>query len=354
MQDNIHPNLPKENKRNTISKDNVHRELFLISEGLFKLKPWDMVGNEDIFGLYIKGQNQLYFVCIMGSGGIEYGLLLMQGWKGYLALADASSCDIDHDTLTNASHLLSVSLCRKDELPPGFTSYYKRYDPYFNYSRKYFYWISAKEPGKVFRPPKDDEAQILYLYIKAIIELTAKGQLQPQTFKKTNKIRIFDIILENNDIQIISRYENIMIPKPLLKTVNIDEETLKQLKSLPRLPTIYNMAAPSGMVAIKDIIPRIFFIHDEKTDIILIMQAIYEENLIEDAFNLLKDVFLGKNFLKLKGLPKEIRMDSRLLYDSFKEILASLEIRVVCVEHIPKVREIINGMQQFNPRDNRH
>lgn len=330
-------------------KDEIHRQLFLVSEELFKVKPWNIVENEDLFGICLKDSGQLYFVSIMGSAGLEYGALLMQGWKGYHALANLSTNDIDHDTAINASHFLSVSLCRRDELRRNFAAYNKKYSA--NYGEgKPFYWITAKEPGKIFHPPRDAEAEILYFYLKAIVELMQKGMLQPKDFIRGDEIRIFDVIRENETVKITGRYERIKTSKAADLTFEVDENVLSQLKSLPRLPTVYNMFAPSGMVAIRQTVPRIVIIHDNIKNIILVMQIAHEKRVKEDAFRILKEVFLGENFLKVKGLPREIRTDSRLLYDSFKQILASLGIRMVCVESIPKMEEIIKGFHCFPPK----
>lgn len=330
-------------------KDEIHKQLFLVSEELFKVKPWNIVENEDLFGICLKDSGQLYFVSIMGSAGIEYGALLMQGWKGYHALANIVTNDIDHDTMVNVSHFLSVSLCHRDELRRGFAAYNKKYAA--NYSAEEpFYWIAAKEPGKVFHSPKDDEAEILYFCLKAIVGLTRKAMLKPEDFMRGNEIRIFDVLRENETVQITGRYERIKTSDVVDLTFEADEKTLSQLKLLSRLPTIYNMAAPSGMISIRQTMPRVIIIHDDIKDVILVMQLASEKRVKEDAFRILKEVFLGENFLKVKGLPREIRTDSRLLYDSFKQILASLGIRMVCVEFIPKMEEIIKGFHRFPPK----
>jgi hypothetical protein len=330
-------------------KDEIHKQLFLIVKDLFRVNPWNIAENEDLFGICLKDSGQLYFVSIMGSAGIEYGALLMQGWKGYHSLANVATNDIDHDTMPNVSHFLSVSLCHRDELRRGFAAYNKKYDD--NYStEKPFYWIAAKEPEKVFHPPKDNEAEILYLCLKAIVELTQKSMLQPKDFIRGDEIKIFDVIKENEVLQITSRYECIKTSETANLTFKADENALNQLKSLPQLPAIYNLSAPSGMISIRQTVPRIVIIHDDVKDVILVMEIAPEKRVEEDAFRILKETFLGKNFLKTKGLPREIRTDSRLLYDSFKQILVPLGVRMVCVESIPKIKEIIKKFHSFPPK----
>lgn len=323
-------------------QDNIHKELFLIAEEFFELKPWEFLEDCDIFGLSLKDKGELYFASIMGSGGIEYGALFMKGWQGYQMLADSANAEEDKDIMINRSHLLSVSLAPKDDLHPDFIRYHKRYAPHIN--SHLFPCFMAKEPLKVFKPPQDKQAQSLYLCIRAIIELVNKNLLNPETFRKGNKIKIFEVNQEGKNIHIILRYKNIVSPKPKSTPLEIDEEALSQLKALPKLKTVYNIAAPAGIVAVRDKMPRIFFIHDDVKDFILAGQALYEENLEKEAFSILKEVFLGKNFLKQKGLPQEVRTDSKYLYDYFKQILAFLGIKIICVDSIPKIKEIIEKM----------
>lgn len=323
-------------------QETIHKKLFLTSEEFFRIKPWESLEDCDIFGLCLKDKNELYFVSIMGGGGIEYGALFMRGWLGYNMLAESANAEEDKDIMINRTCLLSVSLSHKEDLHPDFLRYHQRYAP--NINSKLFPCFMVKEPQKVFRPPQDTEAQALYLCIRAIIELFNKNLLNPETFKKSNTIKIFEVSEKGESLKIIPRYKSIVGPKPKPKILSISEETLTQLKTLPKLRTVYNMAAPSGIVAVKDKMPRIFFIHDETKDFILAGQAVYEEKLEKETFSILKDVFLGKNFLHQKGLPCEIRTDSKYLYDHFKQILASLGIRIICVESIPKIKEIIEEM----------
>lgn len=327
-------------------QDNIHKELFIISEAFFKAQPWQLLDDCDIFGLFLKDKDELYFVSIVGSGRMEYGALFFKGWEGFKTLSDTVKGEIDRDTMMNNSHTLSVTLSHRNDVPQNLIRYHIKYNCNIT-GLMPFPLFQVKEPQKVFKPPRDTDAQILYLCIKAIIKLIKRDLLEPKTLRKGDKIKIFEATEKDGDVRITSRYENIVSPKSRAKFLKVDDKTLNQLKSLPKLQTIYNVAAPAGLVAIRGKVPRVFFIHDERSDCILVMQVFYEKELEAGAFEILKDVFLGKNFLEQKGLPDEIKTDSRFIYEHFKQILASLGIRVVCVESIPKVIEIIEKFQNF-------
>ncbi|MFH1824263.1 MAG: hypothetical protein ABH873_03440 [Candidatus Firestonebacteria bacterium] len=325
-------------------KYSIHKKLFLTIEELFKIKPWELLDNDDIFGLSLEGE--IYFVSVMGGGGMEYGVFLIKGWEGYKTFTDMLNREMDDDTLMNRAHILSVNLSRKKDVPPEFINYYKRYINN-NFFINPIFMVMVKESLKVARLPQDNEAIILYLCIKTIITLFNQNLLDPKTLKEDNKIKVFEITEEGSNINIISKYENIVSLKTESDALEVDEKTLNQIKALPRLQTIYNMSAPMGIMSIKDKIPRVFFIHDDVKDIILVSQVFYEKDLKKGAFNLLKDVFLGKNFLQQKGLPQEIRTDSRYLYENFKQILGCLGLEIICASSIPKIKGIVEEMIQF-------
>jgi hypothetical protein len=99
------------------------------------------------------------------------------------------------------------------------------------------------------------------------------------------------------------------------------------------------------MFAVRDKTPRLFLIHEDKSDLVLAAHACYEKSFAKDAFTVMKEVFSGNSFNKQIGLPQEIRTDSKYLYDLFKQVLASLGIRVVCAKSIPKINKIIDNMR---------
>lgn len=64
-------------------QDEIHKELFVISENFFKIQPWQLLDDCDIFGLFLRDKDELYFSSIMGSGEMEYGVLFLKGWEGF-------------------------------------------------------------------------------------------------------------------------------------------------------------------------------------------------------------------------------------------------------------------------------
>jgi hypothetical protein len=323
-------------------QEDIHKKLFRVAESFFNARPWDVLDNEDVFGLSLKGKNELCFVCIMGGGGMEYGALFMKGWEGYKALSEMAD-DEDDDALMNTTSYYSVSLSHKDDVHPKLIKYHKRFYPHIS-SKKPFPCFMVKEPLKVFKVPTDKDAELLCLYLKTVIELEHKGLLEPETFKKGNKIIVFEVAEEDTGINITPRYEEVVEAKATPKAFKIDELTLNRLKALPKLQTVYNIAAPAGMFAVRDKTPRLFLVHEDKSDLVLAVHVCYEKSFAKDAFTVMKEVFSGNSFNKQVGLPQEIRTDSRYLYDLFKQVLASLGIRVVCTKSIPKINKLKDSM----------
>ncbi|MFH1258711.1 MAG: hypothetical protein ABII74_02670 [Elusimicrobiota bacterium] len=330
-------------------ENNIHQKLFLIAKGFFRLEPWQFLGNDDIFGLFLKDKDELYFVSVMGDGGEEYGALFMKGWIGYQTISDGLNDTVDGETMINSCNLLSVSLCSKEGLAPDLLRYHKRYNLDLNFLPQ-FPAFMVKKPQEIFKPPKDREAESLCLCIQAIIELFQKNLIQPETFLQDDQIKIFEISSQNGDLQIISKYEKILRPETVSESQKTDEETLNQLKKLRRLPTVYNISAPAGLFVVKDKVTRTFLVHEDKQDFILAGNALYEEELKEEALNILIKIFLGKNSIQQKGLPEEIRTDSKLLFDLLNQTLTALNVKMTYLEHLPKIKAIIKEMQELGSK----
>jgi hypothetical protein len=75
-----------------------------------------------VFGLR-RSPEQLNFAAIMGSGGMEYGALLIRGWEGYWAIQGMIEEALDYTTATQDAHLLSLSIERAKEIPGKFLTY---------------------------------------------------------------------------------------------------------------------------------------------------------------------------------------------------------------------------------------
>jgi len=87
---------------------------------------------------------------------------------------------------------------------------------------------------------------------------------------------------------------------------------------------------------VKDRSARVLLVYDEQRDKIVTGQVFLpEKGMLDEAFQILIAAFEGDNLLKQRGVPAEIHTDSKLFYDHFKQDLAELGIRLLCVPELP-------------------
>lgn len=75
--------------------------------------------------------------------------------------------------------------------------------------------------------------------------------------------------------------------------------------------------------------------------------VMYERNLPDRMFKGLIDTFSGKNMAGQIGIPKEIRTDSRYLYESIKEEITSLGVKIICYETLLRFKMIRDSFENF-------
>ena len=61
----------------------------------------------------------------------------------------------------------------------------------------------------------------------------------------------------------------------------------------------------------------------------------------------LLSVYEGRNTDGRIGLPREIQTDSRYFYESFKDALGEIGIRIVCFEHIPALEQLRRSFADY-------
>lgn len=56
-------------------------DLFAAAADYYRAAPWVQLSNEDFLAVRLPSQKKPYYVCVMGQGGVEYGLALYKSWE---------------------------------------------------------------------------------------------------------------------------------------------------------------------------------------------------------------------------------------------------------------------------------
>lgn len=309
-------------------------ELASLVGAFFSARPWEQIGNE-IFGLSFGDGDCLYFASVMGSGGMEYGALIVKGWEGYRLLQGMCDNDFDEHTAIEGLDFISVSLEPKEDIPPALAAYARRKNlravPHLGSPM-----VTVKGPGRVSTIPKPPQERALCSCLEALTHLARTGQFGSAGEERKGFVRIFEVGQSQGHLSAEGRWEPRPLRQPPASERRLDGNLMERLSRLPRLDRPYLVGFHAGSIAVKDQIARVLMVYDEQQDKIIIGQVFLpEKGMLDEAFQTLMAAFEGNNLLGQRGLPAEIHTDSRLLYDHFKQDLAGLGIRLLCVPELP-------------------
>lgn len=309
-------------------------ELASLIGAFFSARPWEQIGNE-IFGLSFEGDDRLYFASVMGSGGMEYGVLIVGGWEGYRFLQGMCDKDFDEHTAIEALDLISVSLEPKGDIPEAFAAYSRR-KGLQAVPRLGFPMVTMKRPGRVSTVPTPFQERALSSCLEALTHLAKTGQLGLAGGERKGFVYIFEVS-QGHQGQLSTRGKwepRPPAPSPVSER-RLDENLRARLSRLPRLARPYLIGFHAGSIAVKGQSARVLLVYDEQRDKIVTGQVfVPEKGMLEEAFQVLVAAFEGNNPLGQQGLPVEIRTDSKFFYDHFKQDLAELGIQLLCVPEL--------------------
>lgn len=309
-------------------------ELASLVGAFFSARPWEQIGNE-IFGLSFGGGDCLYFASVMGSGGMEYGVLIVKGWEGYRLLQGMCDKDFDEHTAIEGLDFLSVSLEPKRDIPPALAAYARRKN-LGAVSHLGSPMVTVKRPGRVSAVPTLSQERALSSCLEALTHLAKTGQLGLAGGERKGFVYIFEVSQGQGQLSTRGKWEpRPPAPSPVSER-RLDESLKEKLSRLPRLARPYLVGFHAGSIAVKDQIARVLLVYDEQQDKIITGQVFLpEKGMLDEAFQTLVAAFEGNNLLGQQGLPTEIRTDSKFFYDHFKQDLAQLGIRLLCVPELP-------------------
>ncbi len=309
-------------------------ELAPLVGAFFSACPWEQIGNE-IFGLSFGDGGRLYFASVMGSGGMEYGALIVKGWEGYSLLQGMCDNDFDEHTAIEGLDFLSVSLEPKGDIPPALAAYARRKN-LRAVPRLGSPMVTVKRPGRISTVPTPSQERALCSCLEALTHLARTGQLELAGEERKGFVYIFEIGQGQEQLSMEGRWEPRPLGPSLISERRLDGDLKKRLSRLPRLARPYLVGFHAGSIAVKDQIARVLLVYDEQQDKIITGQVFLPgKGMLDGVFKTLMVAFEGNNLLGQRGLPAEIHTDSKLLYDHFKQDLAEMGIRLLCVPELP-------------------
>ena len=315
-------------------------ELAALVEEFFALQPWRHV-EDCIIGL--RGNCGLRFASVMGSGGMEFGVILLKGWEGYRILRGIVEGESDADAMQSVE-MLSLSIERPEDYPPRFTAYARRRGlrPVKGMGQPL---VMVKTPRKIAKTPTAADEALLCESLAALVELA-----------RDNNLRLVRRPLRAREALVFEREKTgtwqparLAIPAepampPVEQLTKADRATCQ---SLPRLQTRYLAAFHAGGLSIRGDIPRLLIVLDERTDKVLDTRVLKERpKMSRELLGALLRIFQGRNAMQQSGLPHALLTNSKLLYDLIKRDVSQLGIRVVYRRQVSHLEFVLQDFLQ--------
>ena len=319
-------------------------KLATLVEGFFTLQPWRHV-EDHIIGL--RGNCGLRFASVMGSGGMEFGVLLLKGWEGYRILRGIVEGESDADAMQSVQ-MLSLSIERPKDYPPRFAAYARRQGLHAVKGVGQPL-VMVKTPRMIAKTPTEADEALLCESLTALVELA-----------RDNKLRLARRRLRAREALVFERGETgtwqpawlAIPPEPAMPPVEqLAEADRTACQALPRLQTRYLAAFHAGGLSIQGEIPRLLVMLDETTDTVLDTRVLKERpRMSREILATLLQIFQGRNAMQQPGLPRELLTNSKLLYDLLKRDVSQLGVRVVYNRQVPHLEFVLQDFFRFLDR----
>ncbi|NBC81970.1 MAG: hypothetical protein GVY19_01185 [Bacteroidetes bacterium] len=142
----------------TTPAQNTWQKIYTLTAELYNLSPWNAMEERDIFGVQMPDSGKCYFISIMGSAGIMYGMSAYEGNRalGQFWELQSQPENADPKMVLSIPHLI-VTYDQKEFIDPDHLALIKEHAPII---AEKDIWPDVKQviPGRVPTLPAEDKA----------------------------------------------------------------------------------------------------------------------------------------------------------------------------------------------------
>jgi len=318
-----------------LSRSRLYRETLNAAMRFHSRRLWERFEYPHSFAVSVPGEEHPMLASIMGQGEQEFGLCLTRGKDAFRGMMAILESDAFNDDLVDVCPFMGFSMTRFEEVPPPGRKFLNtaKFRPGPGSIVPLFL---AKEPGKHVREITRSEATKLLYALNGILKALDEGVLEPERLQEGRDVLTLTVDGDPMwpDVSVGFRsYEGSSASKVVALPVFPPD-----LKGLPRLSERWLIGFPVLPLAIekdeREI--RMLVIVEEASELILQGESLLGGG-VEEAAEAVFKAFRGDNFLDEKGLPKEVVISSRLLFERLSPVLDSLGVRCTYQQEIPRV-----------------
>ncbi|HRU06483.1 MAG TPA: hypothetical protein P5137_12005 [Candidatus Brocadiia bacterium] len=302
---------------------------------------WREWENEECFAVVVPGEEYPMYASVMGQGGEEFGLMLFRGEDAARNLVEMLNGDPRDLDMPDEVAFMGFSMSLFSEVPPFARSFLKKAQvPCRRDSLVPF--LVVQEPGKCLRGVLPDEVLKLLFVLKGVLKAHEEGLLKPDSILCAETVQT--LVVDGDPLApqatVESRPNDGMRSSNIVKLPNVPND----LRGLPRLAGRWIIGYERLPVAIDadDRTVRMIVVADEKTEMILAAEAI--RGGISEAVETVYDVFRGDNSTKTAGIPDEILVAHRGLFNALAPTLKALGVPNRYEPGMPLLEEILDEL----------
>ena len=325
----------------------LYRETLAAAEAFLARKLWLEFANDDGFAVVVPGEEHPMFASVMGQAGQEYGLVLFRGPEALACLMDMLDRDPEDRDLSDNTAFLSFSMGRYDETPPLGRSFLAK-ARFVGRGSSIVPCFMVMDAGRQPRAPNRGEVEKLLYALKGILKADEAGILARAPLRPGRETLTLIISGDPLDPEVSREVR-------LYSAVGSSPDAAPadapgDLSGLPRLPARWLVGCPLLPISIAndDRTVRMLLVMDEGSELVVTGEPV--QGGVPEAAERVYDVFRGRNALKTRGVPEEVLVAHRELFNALWPILDSLGVRCQYQPAIPLLDETLRDFLDWSER----
>lgn len=314
------------------------------------LRPWDILYDDQVFGVQDPESKEIGYCCVMGAGGEVFGLALYRGRKGLDLYQKILNRTIDPEKLLVLQDALLAEFCDRADLEKEDRALLKSIDfkpldskdapayPIFrSYKPGYAPWFISEREAKWLTFAFQCAVDLLGAFVKN--DLLLEGKADHYLIYSQDK----NAKLRSSAWRKIEPYS-----KPVEASIPINEVTLQRIRNLQITEDtewemdIFFLSDRTILDQDRPYFPQVVMIVHQQTGMVLNMNMFGPDVSIPT----ISTDFLLQTVEKYGRVPREIHIQDKLVWESLKPIVDQFNIQILLKDKLPVIREVKEALMQ--------
>ena len=338
------------------SSDFLWRRIYSATDKIKAMKPWEWMEETDIFGIESPETGEIYFISVMGSGGISKSISAYIGKTALGMFWNMINMDQDGlaSDLISSSYLLTIpqlflDFTEEEGVEPGRLVELKK-DGMKPDKNNIYTVVSQIKPGFLPSIPDDNVLKDAAAIYEQCLEIFSQTKDKPELVypdESNDDLYLIRKRVNSDKDQWTNVFEDIIID-PVRYEIRFRIADHEKLKTYQKKPVtlqidIITLPAPSKEGSDHPYFPSLFLIVDKKSGTIIDYELLTPLPEINSLYKALPGLLITK-LLRLQYKPYRVDIRSDILFTLFEELLTRAGIQVHHVESMKPMDEAINGM----------